>query len=70
MPKASGANMRTITAPPKKMPSRGILHGFGTPPGPRTLPSAQGALKAADRLRPSPQKSGPAGGKMWPQRVF
>ena len=69
MPKKSGENMRTITAPPKKMPSRGILHGWDAS-GTKTVPSAMGANKRADALLPSTPKKGPARGKMWPQRVF
>ena len=66
MPKKSGENMRTIrTAPPKAQPSRQILHGFGTPVGPKVLPNAMAAPKQADRLKPSPGSSKPK-----PQMVY
>ena len=69
MPKASGANMRTIRTTPKPQPSRGIKHGW-VPSGPKTTPSAMGAPKRFDALRPSSPKKGPARGKMNPQQVF
>jgi hypothetical protein len=69
MPKLSGESLKTLRLAPKPQPSRPILHGFGTPV-PKTLPSAQGANKRADSLRPSPQRGSPAGGKPKPQQVF
>jgi hypothetical protein len=69
MAKNSGESMKTVQLKPKPQPSRSILHGFGPLPA-RTLPSAQGANKQADRLLPSPKRTSPARGKMWPQMVF
>ena len=63
--KLSGESMRTIRTAPKPQPSRPILHGFGTPVGPKVLPNAMGAPKSADRL-----KSSPGGGKPKPQMVY
>ena len=70
MPKLSGESMRTIRTAPPKLAPRPILHGFGTPPGPKVLPNAQGAPMWADRLKASPKRTSPAGGKMKPQMVF
>jgi hypothetical protein len=59
MPKLSGESMRTIHKAPKAAPSRPILHGFGTPVGPKVLPNAQGASKRYDNLKTSPGKIDP-----------
>ena len=65
MAKASGESMKTVRTAPKAAPSRPILHGFGTPPGPKVLPNAMAAPKQADRLKPSPGSSKPK-----PQMVY
>ena len=65
MPKLSGESMKTTQFKPKPQPSRPILHGFGTPVGPKVLPNAMAAPKQADRLKPSPGSSKPK-----PQMVY
>ena len=69
MPKSSGDSMRTVYTKPRPQPSRPIKHGW-VPSGGKTYPSEMGANKRSDALRPSPQKSGPAGeGKVDPRQM-
>jgi hypothetical protein len=67
--KPSGQPMKTVQLKPKAQAARGIKHGW-VQPGGKTEPSAQGAWKWADHLRPSPKKKGPAGdGKVDPRQM-
>ena len=69
MPKLSGESMRTIRTAPPKLAPRPILHGFGTPPGPKVLPNAQGAPMWADRLKASPKGAPKSDGSIDPRQM-
>ena len=70
MPKESGQSLKVVRGPARPQPSRQILHGFGTPAGPRLEPRAQGAAKRFDGLKPSPASPKRSDGKPKPQMVY